>query len=66
MNYEYVDRIVIAAENQIQGKTEVSVELVKALVQVIKDLNSAHINQIYGTQQIDCEQLQLTYNEDSF
>lgn len=66
MNYEYIDRIVIAAENQIQGKTEVSVELVKVLVQVIKDLNGAHINQIYGTQQIDCEQLQLTYNEDSF
>lgn len=42
-NYEFIDRIIIAAENQIEGKKEVNVELVKTLIEALKDVTNRKV-----------------------
>lgn len=42
-NPEYIDRIIIAAENEIKGKKEVRVELVETLLRVLRDLNNTKV-----------------------
>ena len=59
-NYEFIDRIVIAAEKEIEGKTEVRVELVKVLISTLRDFNSKQvINQIAPEED---EQFNLSYD----
>lgn len=43
INYEFVDRIIIAAEKQIEGKKEVNVELVKTLIETLKDVSNRKV-----------------------
>lgn len=42
-NTEVIDRIIIAAENEIKGKKEVRVELVSTLLQLLRDFNNKSI-----------------------
>jgi len=42
-NYEFIDRIIIAAEKQIEGKKEVNVELVKTLIDTLRDITNRKI-----------------------
>lgn len=42
-NSEFVDRIIIAAENEIKGKKEVRVELVETLLRTLRDLNNSAV-----------------------
>lgn len=55
-NYEYIDRIIIAAEKQIENKKEVNVELVKTLIETLKDLSNRkvieHIDNVSETQEL--------------
>jgi len=44
MNYEYLDRIIISAKDQIKDKKEVNVELVKILIGIIEDLRLENQN----------------------
>lgn len=43
INYEFIDRIIIAAEKQIEGKKEVNVELVKTLIETLKDVSNRKV-----------------------
>ena len=42
-NSEFVDRIIIAAENEIKGKKQVRVELVETLLRTLRDLNNSAV-----------------------
>lgn len=42
-NYEFIDRIIIAAEKQIEGKKEINVELVKTLIETLKDVTNRKV-----------------------
>lgn len=42
-NYEFIDRIIIAAEKQIEGKKEVNVELVRTLIDTLRDITNRKI-----------------------
>lgn len=42
-NYEFIDRIIIAAEKQIEGKKEVNVELVKTLISILRDVTNQKV-----------------------
>jgi len=42
-NYEFIDRIIIAAEKQIEGKKEVNVELVKTLIYTLRDVTNKKV-----------------------
>lgn len=42
-NYECIDRIIIAVEKQIENKKEVNVEIVKNLLETLKDLSNRKV-----------------------
>lgn len=46
MNYKYenIDRIIIAAENEIKNKTLVRVELVQTLIRSLKNINNCEFD----------------------
>ena len=51
INCEFIDRIIIAAEKQIEGKKEVKVELVKTLIDTLRDVNNHCMSQMYFSDQ---------------
>ena len=52
-NYEYIDRVIIAAEHKIEGQKTVDVELVKTLIDALKSLNNMKaIEQIDNHQEV--------------
>jgi hypothetical protein len=47
INHEIVDRIIIAAENEIKGKDLVKVQLVETLIRTLRDLNTQYVTEMY-------------------
>jgi hypothetical protein len=61
MNHEYVDRIILAVESQIEGKTQVDVKVVENLLYALRDLNNRYMNKIYHSESFDDTQMNLMY-----
>jgi len=61
MNNEYIDRIILAVESQIEGKTQVDVKVVENLLYALRDLNNRYMNKIYHSESFDDTQMNLMY-----
>jgi hypothetical protein len=61
MNHEYIDRIILAVESQIEGKTQVDVKVVETLLYALRDLNNRYMNKIYHSEPFDDTQMNLMY-----
>ena len=42
-NYEYIDRLIIAAENEIKDKKTVRVELAETLIRTLRDITTKDV-----------------------
>ena len=58
-NYEYVDRILLAAENEIKDKKFVRVELVETLINTLRDITT---KDVINTVEAREEQVLLNYD----
>lgn len=51
INTEYIDRIIIIAKKEIEGKQQVDVKLVQALISALESLNNKEVMNSIGNEE---------------